>query len=76
VYGLTHASRLVCVSTTDGSILWRKHLPTDFNGKMEYGWGYSESSSVDGDNLICTLGGNSEVMVALNKKDGGAPLVS
>ena len=70
VYGLTHAGRLVCVNTTDGSILWRKHLPTDFNGKMESGWGYSESSIIDGDNLICTPGGNSAVMVALNKKTG------
>ena len=46
-------------------------MPTDFNGKMESGWGYSESSIVDGDNLICTPGGNSSVMVALNKTTGG-----
>ena len=70
VYGLTHAGQLVCVGTTDGSILWRKHFPTDFKGKMESGWGYSESSIVDGDNLICTPGGNSAVMVALNKRTG------
>ena len=70
VYGLTHAGQLVCVETTDGSILWRKHFPTDFKGKMESGWGYSESSVVDGDNLICTPGGNSAVMVALNKRTG------
>ena len=70
VYGLTHAGQLVCVGTTDGSILWRKHFPTDFKGEMESGWGYSESSIVDGDNLICTPGGNSAVMVSLNKRTG------
>ena len=45
-------------------------MPTDFKGKMESGWGYSESSIVDGDNLICTPGGNSAVMVALDKRTG------
>ena len=70
MYGLTHAGRLVCVNTTDGSILWRKHLPTDFKGEMESGWVYSEPAIVDDNNLICTPGGNSAVMVALNKKTG------
>ena len=70
VYGLTYAGQLVCVSTINGSILWKKHLPTDFNGKMESRWGYSESPIVDNGNLICTPGGNSAVMVALDKKTG------
>ena len=70
VYGLTHAGQLVCINTTNGSILWKKHFLTDFKGKMESGWGYSESPIIDGGNLICTPGGNSAVMVALNKKTG------
>jgi outer membrane protein assembly factor BamB len=70
VYGLTHAGQLVCINTTSGSILWKKHFLTDFKGKMESGWGYSESPIIDGGNLICTPGGNSAVMVALNKKTG------
>ena len=70
VYGLTHAGLLVCVSTVDGSILWTKDFSKDFEGQMESGWGYSESVIIDGENLICTPGGNSAVLVALNKKTG------
>ena len=70
VYGLTHAGQLVCINTTNDSILWKKHFLTDFKGKMESRWGYSESPIIDGGNLICTPGGNSAVMVALNKKTG------
>ena len=48
----------------------RRHFLTDFKGKMESRWGYSESPIIDGGNLICTPCGNSAVMVALNKKTG------
>ena len=37
---------------------------------MMSGWGYSESPLIDGDRLICTPGGNSAVVVALNKLTG------
>lgn len=70
IYGLTHSGELVCVSAKDGKILWQRNFPTDFKGRMESGWGYSESPVIDGDNLICTPGGNSAVMVALNKVTG------
>ena len=70
VYGLTNAGELVCINTTNGEIVWQCNFPTDFKGRMESGWGYSESPVIDGDNLVCTPGGNSAVMVALNKSSG------
>ena len=70
IYGLTHSGELVCVNAEDGKVLWQRNFPTDFKGRMESGWGYSESPVIDGDNLICTPGGNSAVMVALNKVTG------
>ncbi len=70
VYGLTHSGELVGISATNGKHLWRRNFPTDFKGRMESGWGYSESPVIDGDRLICTPGGNSAVMVALDKANG------
>lgn len=70
VYGLTHSGQLVCVKAANGEIAWQRNFPSDFNGRMESGWGYSESPVIDGEKLVCTPGGNSAVMVALNKKSG------
>jgi outer membrane protein assembly factor BamB len=69
LYALGSDGDLVCLQAADGSEVWRKHLRTDFGGK--YGeWAYAESPLIDGDALICTPGGASATMVALNKRTG------
>ena len=50
--------------------MWRKDLPKEFGGKKGDGWGYSESPLIDGDILVCTPGGDTATIVALNKKTG------
>ncbi|MBA61195.1 MAG: polyvinylalcohol dehydrogenase [Planctomycetaceae bacterium] len=70
VYGLTHSGELVCINANNGAVVWQRNFPVDFKGRMESGWGYSESPVIDGDKLVCTPGGNSAVMVALNKSSG------
>jgi outer membrane protein assembly factor BamB len=42
----------------------------DLGGKKDDPWGFSESVLIDGDNLICTPGGEQATMVALNKMTG------
>ena len=69
VYILTPHSTLICCNI-DGSEIWRKELLKDFEGKKADGWGYSESVTIDGDNLICTPGGPKNTMVALDKMTG------
>src|SRR5262245_5657706 len=61
---------LHCLNPTDGKEVWHKSFTKDFGGKIMSGWGYSESPLVDGDKLICTPGGKSGAVVALNKKTG------
>ena len=61
---------LVCLHVADGKEVWRKNLEHDFGGKMMSGWGYAESPLVDGENLVCTPGGQQGTVVALNKKTG------
>jgi outer membrane protein assembly factor BamB len=61
---------LACLEAANGKIVWRKNYAKDFHGKMMSGWGYSESPLVDGDKLICTPGGETAALAALDKKTG------
>ena len=70
VYSLGQFGDLSCVQALTGKEVWHKNLKTDFNGKMMFGWGYSESVLVDSDKLLCTPGGTNGTVVALNKKTG------
>jgi outer membrane protein assembly factor BamB len=70
LYVLTPFGQLYCLESATGKEVWTRHLKDDFGGKKGDGWGYSESVLVDGDSVICTPGGGSATMVALNKKTG------
>jgi outer membrane protein assembly factor BamB len=69
VYVLTPHGLLFCCKTS-GEEVWRKDLKKDFEGSKADGWGYSESVTIDGDKLICTPGGPTNTMVALDKVTG------
>jgi outer membrane protein assembly factor BamB len=69
VYALGVSGELACLNTKDGKIVWHKNFTSDFGGKVPR-WGYSESPLIDGDNLICTPGGNNSTLIALNKMTG------
>lgn len=70
VFALGREGDLLCAHAASGSVLWRRHLSTDFGGQMMSGWGYSESPLVDGDRLVCTPGADEAVIVALDKRSG------
>ncbi len=70
VYGLSAHGTLICCETAGGKELWRKNLKDDFKGNKADGWGYSESVLIDGDLVVCTPGGGTNTMVALDKKTG------
>jgi outer membrane protein assembly factor BamB len=52
-----------------GAIHWQKHLLKDFQGNRGT-WAYTESPLVDDQAVICTPGGPTATMVALDKKSG------
>jgi len=70
VYALSFDGVLVCCQVKTGQIVWQKNFTSDFGGKMESGWGYSESPLVDGGRLLCTPGAPNAMVVALDKKTG------
>ena len=70
VYVVAPKGVLVACNTADGKEVWRKNLVDEIGGKKDDPWGYSESVLIDGDNLVCTPGGEKATMVALDKKTG------
>ncbi len=77
IFGLGSQGLLVCVDTK-GKEVWRKDLVKDLDaqvtpeggGPATYGWGFSWSPLVDGDQLILTPGGKNGLFAALDKKTG------
>ena len=69
VYCLGSDGDLVCLDRASGKERWRKNLRTDFGGVPGM-WAYSESPLIDGDVLVCTPGGSTAALAALNKMTG------
>ena len=70
VYVVTPEGQLHCCDAESGKIVWSKSFKKDFGGKKDDDWGYSESVLVDGNKVICTPGGDTSTVVALDKKSG------
>lgn len=70
LYALGTEGDLVCLTAETGQLVWHKNLAEDFGGKLMSVWKYSESPLVDGDRLICTPGGETAELAALNKMTG------
>jgi outer membrane protein assembly factor BamB len=69
LYVVGNGGDLVCLNVEDGSIVWRKHLVTDFGGTVP-NWAFRESPLVDGDKVMCTPGGPDATLAALDKLTG------
>ncbi len=75
VYAMTTAGEVFCLEATTGKEIWRRSLPSDFDGYLmkamgSYEWRFSESPLVDGDRVIVTPGHVQALLVALNKETG------
>jgi outer membrane protein assembly factor BamB len=69
LYALGSDGDLVCLDRAAGTLVWKKSLRTDFGGQPGI-WAYSESPLVDGRAVICTPGGATASLVALDKMTG------
>lgn len=69
LYVVTSDGRISCLKTATGDVVW-SHPFSKWEGRMQKGWGFSESPLVDGDLVLCTPGGPAAMVVALNKKTG------
>ncbi len=69
VYLISGMGKVVCFNAGNGDVVWSVDMLKKFNGK-NIQWGISESVLIDGDNLICTPGGEEHNVVALNRHTG------
>lgn len=70
VYVLGAMGKLLAVDVADGRVLWEKDYVQDFNASVP-SWGMSSAPLVDGDRLICLVGGEPDAkVIAFNKLTG------
>lgn len=69
LYTLGTMGDLMCFEAKTGNVIWSKNFPKDFNASVPL-WGFSASPLLDGDRLICIVGGKGSVAVAFHKDTG------
>lgn len=69
VYALGAEGNLVCLSVQDGSVIWQRDFKKDYQLKIAE-WGTAAHPLVDGNKLICVVGGQGTTCVAFDKKTG------
>lgn len=69
VYTLGAEGDLFCLSVLDGSVVWHRNFVNDFEIEIPE-WGIAAHPLVDGDNLICMVGGDGTTCMAFNKHTG------
>ncbi len=69
VYALGANGDLLCANVDTGEVVWELNILKEFEGN-NITWGISESILIDDDRLICTPGGKTATMAALNKLTG------
>jgi outer membrane protein assembly factor BamB len=68
-YLLGAEGRLSCLDAQTGKMIWQKDFKADYQAKTPL-WGVAGHPFVDGDKLICIVGGPDACVVAFDKKTG------
>lgn len=69
VYMLGSEGDLHCLKLRDGQLVWKRSLKTDFGADVPL-WGFSSHPLVEGELLICMVGGPGQTVVAFDKASG------
>lgn len=69
VYALGAEGDLFCLDAADGTVQWSRELKKDYHTNSPI-WGFSASPLLDGNRLICIVGGSGSVAVAFDKDSG------
>jgi outer membrane protein assembly factor BamB len=69
VYTLGAMGDLLCLDAAKGKRLWSKNFPGDYKAPVPF-WGFASHPLLEGDKLICLVGGKSSTVVAFNKDSG------
>ena len=69
VYTLGAEGHLFCLAFENGKVLWEKDFKKDFAVEAP-GWGFAAHPLLDGQRLICLVGGKGSTVVAFDKDSG------
>ena len=69
IFALGEAGDLVCVETSSGKEVWRKHLEKDLQGEHSI-WFYCDSPVIDGKQVVVKPGGKKGTLAGLDKATG------
>ena len=70
VFTLGAMGDLLCLNAQNGALIWSRHFLTDFHLDSAPVWGWASHPLLDGDRLICLVGGSNSVVVAFDKDTG------
>lgn len=69
VYTLGGEGHLICFDVESGKVIWSKDLKKEYDTKSAL-WGYASHPLIDGQKLICLVGGKGSHTVAFDKDTG------
>ena len=61
--------RLICFAADTGKVIWQRDFRKDFGVETPV-WGWASHPLVDGDRLLCVVGGKGSTAVAFDKRTG------
>ena len=70
VYSLGAMGDLLCLSADTGDVIWSRNFMQDYHLTKPPVWGWAAHPLLDGDRLICLVGGESTAVVAFQKDTG------
>src|SRR5262249_32954405 len=68
VYTLGTMGHLACLNANDGKEIWKKQLVKEYKAPEQI-WGFAAHPLLDGDRLICLVGGE-DAIIAFHKDTG------
>lgn len=69
VYSLGAEGHLKCLDAQSGEPVWSRQFKEDLGAETPM-WGFAAHPLIDGERLICIVGGKDQVAVAFNKHNG------
>jgi outer membrane protein assembly factor BamB len=69
VYSLGAMGNLLCLDAGKGTVIWSKDFVADCKAPLPL-WGFAAHPLLDGDKLICLVGGKDRIVVAFDKDTG------
>ncbi len=70
VFTLGAEGHLFSLSASDGKVIWSRELKKDFGIRITPTWGFASHPLIDGNKLICLVGGEGSAVVAFEKESG------